>query len=87
MKHCVTVLYSSFSELLAHALKALLVFIFQFRLVSNMTGTLGRKMSFTAFVVTGNKNGLAGECSLVLHYILCVYCSHCVIAVHHSGSS
>lgn len=25
-----------------------------------MTGTLGRKMRFTAFVVTGNKKGLAG---------------------------
>lgn len=25
-----------------------------------MTGTLGRKMRFSAFVVVGNKNGLAG---------------------------
>jgi len=34
--------------------------VLEFRLVSNMTGTLGRKMSFAALVVTGNKNGLAG---------------------------
>ena len=27
----------------------------------NMTGTLGRKMSFSAFVVVGNKNGVAGK--------------------------
>jgi len=27
----------------------------------NMTGTLGRKVSFSAFVVVGNKNGIAGE--------------------------
>lgn len=27
----------------------------------NMTGTLGRKVSFSAFVVVGNKNGIAGK--------------------------
>jgi len=27
----------------------------------NMTGTLGRKVAFSAFVVVGNKNGLAGK--------------------------
>jgi hypothetical protein len=43
-----------------------------------MTGTLGRKMSFTAFVVTGNKNGLAGKYALVLHSIL-------LSAMRHSG--
>jgi len=32
----------------------------EFRLVTKMSGTLGRKMSFTTFVVTGNKKGLAG---------------------------
>jgi len=26
-----------------------------------MTGTLGRKMQFSAFVVVGNKNGVAGK--------------------------
>jgi len=26
-----------------------------------MTGTLGRKVTFSAFVVVGNKNGIAGE--------------------------
>jgi len=26
-----------------------------------MTGTLGRKVSFSAFVVVGNKNGIAGK--------------------------
>ena len=36
------------------------LFASQFRLVTNMTGNLGRKQRFTAFVVTGNKNGLAG---------------------------
>ncbi|KAI0239227.1 28S ribosomal protein S5, mitochondrial [Lamellibrachia satsuma] len=34
--------------------------VLEFRLVTNMTGTLGRKQRFTAFVVVGNKNGLAG---------------------------
>jgi small subunit ribosomal protein S5 len=34
--------------------------VLEFKLVSNMTGTLGRKMTFAAMVVTGNKNGLAG---------------------------
>lgn len=34
--------------------------VLEFKLVTNMTGTLGRKMSFSALVVTGNKNGLAG---------------------------
>lgn len=34
--------------------------VLEFKLVTNMTGTLGRKQRFTAFVVTGNKNGLAG---------------------------
>ena len=28
-----------------------------------MTGNLGRKQRFSSFVVTGNKNGLAGELS------------------------
>ena len=30
-------------------------------MVMNMTGTLGRKMQYSAFVVVGNKNGLAGK--------------------------
>lgn len=34
--------------------------VLEFKLVTNMTGTLGRKMSFSALVVTGNKNGLIG---------------------------
>ncbi|XP_064622370.1 small ribosomal subunit protein uS5m-like [Lineus longissimus] len=34
--------------------------VLEFKMVSNMTGTLGRKSRFSAFVVTGNKNGLAG---------------------------
>ena len=36
---------------------------FQFKLVTNMTGNLGRKQRFSAFVITGNKNGLAGKLS------------------------
>lgn len=35
--------------------------VLEFKLVTNMTGTLGRKMRFSAFVVVGNKNGLAGK--------------------------
>lgn len=34
--------------------------VLEFKLVTNMTGTLGRKMSFSALVVVGNRNGLAG---------------------------
>jgi len=34
--------------------------VLELRMVSNMTGTLGRKMSFSAFVAVGNKNGIAG---------------------------
>ncbi|ESO03920.1 hypothetical protein HELRODRAFT_79614 [Helobdella robusta] len=34
--------------------------VLEFKTVCNMTGTLGRKMRFSAFVVTGNKNGVAG---------------------------
>ena len=30
-------------------------------MVANMTGTLGRKVRFKAFVVVGNGNGLAGN--------------------------
>lgn len=37
------------------------LFRLQFKLVTNMTGTLGRKMSFSALVVVGNRNGLAGK--------------------------
>ncbi|XP_046342285.2 28S ribosomal protein S5, mitochondrial-like [Haliotis rufescens] len=34
--------------------------ILEFKLVANMTGNLGKKFRSSAFVVTGNKNGLAG---------------------------
>jgi len=34
--------------------------ILDLRMVTNMTGTLGRKMSFSAFVAVGNKKGVAG---------------------------
>ncbi|KAK7104937.1 small ribosomal subunit protein uS5m-like [Littorina saxatilis] len=34
--------------------------VLEFKLVTNMTGNLGRKQRFSSFVVTGNKNGLAG---------------------------
>ncbi|GAB1605755.1 28S ribosomal protein S5, mitochondrial-like, partial [Argonauta hians] len=34
--------------------------VLELKTVANMTATLGRKQSFSAFVVTGNKNGLAG---------------------------
>ena len=33
-----------------------------------MTGTLGRKMSFYAFVVVGNKNGVAGKLYFLLDW-------------------
>lgn len=34
--------------------------VLELKIVANMTATLGRKQRFSAFVVTGNKNGLAG---------------------------
>ncbi|XP_029646154.1 28S ribosomal protein S5, mitochondrial [Octopus sinensis] len=34
--------------------------VLELKTVANMTATLGRKRSYSAFVVTGNKNGLAG---------------------------
>ncbi|KAL8608672.1 hypothetical protein ACOMHN_002901 [Nucella lapillus] len=34
--------------------------VLEFKLVTNMTGNLGRKQRFSSFVITGNKNGLAG---------------------------
>lgn len=34
--------------------------VLEMKIVANMTATLGRKQRFSAFVVTGNKNGLAG---------------------------
>lgn len=34
--------------------------VLELKTVANMTATLGRKHSYSAFVVTGNKNGLAG---------------------------
>ena len=33
---------------------------FQFKVVSHMTGNLGRKSRFSALVVTGNQKGLIG---------------------------
>ncbi|KAL5008279.1 hypothetical protein ScPMuIL_013860 [Solemya velum] len=34
--------------------------ILEFKMVTNMTGNLGRKQKFSCFVVTGNQKGLAG---------------------------
>ncbi|XP_074656446.1 small ribosomal subunit protein uS5m-like [Tubulanus polymorphus] len=34
--------------------------VLEYKTVSNMTALFGRKMKFSAFVVTGNKNGIAG---------------------------
>ncbi|XP_064601858.1 small ribosomal subunit protein uS5m-like isoform X2 [Liolophura sinensis] len=34
--------------------------ILEFKMVTNMTGNLGRRMRFSVFIVVGNKNGLAG---------------------------
>ena len=47
------------------------MFIFQLKLVANMTGNFGRKQRFSAFVVTGNKQGLAGMLLLFLNFDNC----------------
>lgn len=37
----------------------------QMKSVFNMSGNFGRKRRMSAFVVTGNKNGIAGDDSVV----------------------
>ncbi|XP_013388566.1 putative 28S ribosomal protein S5, mitochondrial [Lingula anatina] len=34
--------------------------IIEFKMTATMTGTMGRKMTYSCFVVTGNRNGVAG---------------------------